>query len=144
MLLDRQLALVIDGGRVVRTITISSGAAGTPTPPGSYSVFRKEQRSWSVPFSVWLPWASYFVGGIAFHEYADVPPFAASHGCVRTPRYDAKWLYDQTPIGTKVDRRGELDVRRLAHRHRRRRCWRSPQRPPRTPRARCRRSCPTR
>ncbi len=102
VLLDRQLALVVDGGRVVRTITVSSGAAGTPTPPGSYSVFRKEERSWSVPFSVWLPWASYFVGGIAFHEYPDVPPYAASHGCVRVPRYDAKWLYDQTPSGTKV------------------------------------------
>ena len=72
------------------------------TPPGSYSVFRKEARSWSVPFKVWLPWASYFVGGIAFHEYPDVPVTPASHGCVRTPRYDAQWLYNFTPIGTPV------------------------------------------
>ena len=42
-----------------------------------------------------------------------MPPFAASHGCVRAPRYDARWLYDQTPNGTKVDRPRELDVRRL-------------------------------
>jgi lipoprotein-anchoring transpeptidase ErfK/SrfK len=102
VLLDRQLALVVDGGRVVRVITVSTGAAGTPTPAGAYAVGRKEQRSWSVPFSVWLPWASYFVGGIAFHEYPDVPPYPASHGCVRVPRYDARWLYDQTPIGTRV------------------------------------------
>ena len=72
------------------------------TPAGSYSVFRKEVRSWSVPFKVWLPWASYFVGGIAFHEYPDVPVAPASHGCVRTPRYDARWLYEFTPIGTPV------------------------------------------
>jgi lipoprotein-anchoring transpeptidase ErfK/SrfK len=65
-------------------------------------VFRKEVRSWSVPFKVWLPWASYVVGGIAFHEYPDVPVVPASHGCIRTPRYDAKWLYDFTPIGTPV------------------------------------------
>ena len=63
---------------------------------------RKEQRSWSVPYKVWLPWASYFVGGVAFHEYPDVPPTAASHGCVRVPRWDAQWLYQQTPIGTPV------------------------------------------
>ena len=102
VLLDRQLALAVDGGVVVRTIHVSSGAAATATPPGSFSVFRKEERSWSVPFRVWLPWASYFVGGIAFHEYPDVPVQPASHGCVRTPRYDAKWLYEFTPNGTPV------------------------------------------
>ena len=55
-----------------------------------------------MPYKVWLPWASYFVGGVAFHEYADVPAVAASHGCVRVPAYDAKWLYDQIPVGTPV------------------------------------------
>jgi len=102
VLLDRQLVLAIDNGVVVRTIHMSSGAPGTATPPGSFTVFRKEQRSWSVPFRVWLPWATYFVGGIAFHEYPDVPVQPASHGCVRTSRYDARWLYEFTPIGTPV------------------------------------------
>jgi hypothetical protein len=102
LLLDRQVVLLVDGGRVVRTISVSTGAAGYETPPGSFSIFRKEEMSWSVPFQVWLPWASYFVGGIAFHEYPDVPPYPASHGCVRVPRYDAKLVYDFTPIGTPV------------------------------------------
>ena len=102
VLLDRQLALAIENNTVVRAIHVSTGAPGFGTPAGSYSVFRKEVRSWSVPFKVWLPWASYFVGGIAFHEYPDVPVAPASHGCVRTPRYDARWLYDFTPIGTPV------------------------------------------
>ena len=39
--------------------------------------------SWSVPFSTWMPWASYFVGGIAFHAYGSVPSYPASHGCIR-------------------------------------------------------------
>ena len=69
---------------------------------GRYSVFRKEANSWSVPYKVWLPWASYFVGGVAFHESPDMPPVAASHGCVRLPRYDAKWVYDHAPNGTAV------------------------------------------
>ena len=102
VLLDRQLTLVIDGGRVTRVLDVSSGKPGFETPPGSFSVFRKEVNSWSVPYKVWLPWASYFVGGVAFHEYPDVPPYPASHGCGRVPVWDAKWLYDVTPIGTPV------------------------------------------
>jgi hypothetical protein len=102
VLLDRQLALAIENSAVVRAIHVSTGAPGFGTPAGSYSVFRKEVRSWSIPFKVWLPWASYFVGGIAFHEYPDVPVAPASHGCVRTPRYGARWLYEFTPIGTPV------------------------------------------
>jgi hypothetical protein len=102
VLLDRQLALLIDGTTVVRAIHVSTGKPSTPTPAGSYSVYRKERRSWSVPFRVWLPWASYFVGGIAFHEYHDVPARPASHGCVRVPRYDSKNVFDFAPIGTRV------------------------------------------
>jgi lipoprotein-anchoring transpeptidase ErfK/SrfK len=102
VLLDRQLALLIEGGAVARAVHGSTGAGGTPTPAGSYSIFRKERRSWSYPFQVWLPWASYFVGGIAFHEYPDVPVTPASHGCVRVPRYDAQFLYGFAPIGTPV------------------------------------------
>ena len=102
VLLDRQLTLLIDGNRVVATIPASTGKGVNATPPGSFRVFRKEVMSWSYPFQVWLPWASYFYGGIAFHEYADVPTQAASHGCVRTPRYWSQQLYHFTPIGTPV------------------------------------------
>jgi peptidoglycan hydrolase-like protein with peptidoglycan-binding domain len=102
VLLDRQLALVVEGSQVSRILDVSTGKPGFETPTGSYPVTRKEQRSWSVPYKVWLPWATYFVGGVAFHEYPDVPPTAASHGCVRVPRWDAQWLYQQTPIGSAV------------------------------------------
>lgn len=102
VLLDRQLALVIRRGRVVRTIHVSTGAANYETPPGRYAVFRKRRRSWSVPYRVWLPWASYFVRGIAFHQARNVPVTPASHGCVRVTRHDARWLYRMTPVGTKV------------------------------------------
>jgi hypothetical protein len=102
VLLDRQLTLAIDDNVVVRVLHVSSGKPGFATPTGAYRVFRKEARSWSIPYKVWLPWATYFVGGVAFHEYPDVPIVAASHGCVRTPRFDASWLYDFTPIGTPV------------------------------------------
>lgn len=100
--LQRQLALLIEDNRVVRTVHISSGAYGL-TPRGSFRVYRKERYSWSVPFKVWLPWASYFTGGIAFHEFGSVPAQAASHGCVRVNRYDAEMLFGFAEMGTPVD-----------------------------------------
>jgi peptidoglycan hydrolase-like protein with peptidoglycan-binding domain len=102
ILLDRQVTLVIQDDRVVRVLHVSSGAAATPTPAGAYAVTRKEVRSWSVPFQVWLPYASYFVGGIAFHEYPEVPAYPASHGCVRVPSFDARWLFEFLSVGTPV------------------------------------------
>ena len=102
ILLDRQLALLVDGGKVVRAVHISSGAGGR-TPVGSFRVYRKERYSWSVPFEVWMPWASYFSGGFAMHEYPVVPAYPASHGCVRVNRYDAQVVYGFASYGTPVD-----------------------------------------
>jgi lipoprotein-anchoring transpeptidase ErfK/SrfK len=102
VLLDRQVALLIENDRVERVVHISSGAPGTSTPAGSFRVYRKERYSWSVPFKVWMPWASYFTGGIAFHEYGYVPAYAASHGCVRVNRFDARFLFSFAVSGTPV------------------------------------------
>ena len=98
----RQLALLIEDNKVVRTVHISSGAGGK-TPLGSFRVYRKERYSWSVPFKVWLPWASYFTGGVAFHEFGSVPTYAASHGCIRVNHYDAAMLFGFAETGTPVD-----------------------------------------
>ena len=100
--LRRQLALLIEANRVVRTVHVSSGAGGK-TPLGSFRVYRKERYSWSVPFKVWLPWASYFTGGVAFHEFGSVPTYAASHGCIRVNHYDAATLFGFAETGTPVD-----------------------------------------
>ncbi len=99
---DRGVALLIQNGRVKRAVHVSTGAGATPTPAGTFSVFRKEKMSWSVPFSQWLPWASYFFQGIAFHEYPDVPTYPASHGCVRVPEPEARFLYRFADMGMKV------------------------------------------
>ncbi len=94
--------LEVVGGTVVRAIHVSTGGPGTQTPAGRFSVFRKELRSWSVPFSTWLPYASYFNNGIAFHEYPDVPAFPASHGCVRVPAPEARGVYEFATTGIAV------------------------------------------
>jgi lipoprotein-anchoring transpeptidase ErfK/SrfK len=102
VLLDRQVALVIRAGRVLRTVHVSTGKRGYATPTGRFQVTRKSRRSWSVPYRVWMPWATYFVRGIAFHQARSVPVTPASHGCVRVTAGDARWLYALTPVGTKV------------------------------------------
>jgi lipoprotein-anchoring transpeptidase ErfK/SrfK len=96
------VTLLIAGDRVVRAIHSSSGRAGYTTPAGRYRVFRKELNSWSYPYSTWLPYASYFNAGIAFHAYADVPAQPASHGCIRISAPEAAFLYAFAAVGTPV------------------------------------------
>ena len=99
---EKGVALLVEAGKVKRAIHVSTGAPRTETPAGTYTVFRKELQSWSVPFRTWLPYASYFNQGIAFHEYPDVPTFPASHGCVRVPAPEAKGVYEFATVGTAV------------------------------------------
>ena len=99
--IDRQVVLLVRGGRTVRAIHFSSGAAGN-TPRGTYSIYRKELMSWSRPFSSWMPYASYFTGGFAFHEYPDVPGYPASHGCVRIASPNAPTVYEFATYGMPV------------------------------------------
>ena len=98
---NRGVLLAIEDGAVVRAIHTSTGAGGI-TPAGDFRVYRKERMSWSVPFEVWMPYAAYFRGGIATHEYPIVPAYPASHGCVRLPAGEAERVYDFVEIGTPV------------------------------------------
>ncbi len=44
-----------------------------------------------------------FVGNsFAIHGWVSVPPYPASHGCVRIPIWTADWLYNQSPVGETV------------------------------------------
>lgn len=98
---DLGVLLLVEDGEVVRAVHTSTGAGGA-TPSGSFWVYRKELYSWSVPFQVWMPFAAYFVGGIATHQYPHVPEYPASHGCVRLPEGDAARVYRFVEIGTPV------------------------------------------
>jgi hypothetical protein len=98
---DVGVLLMLNGNRVERVVHTSTGAGGA-TPSGGFRVYRKELYSWSVPFRVWMPYAAYFVGGIATHEYPDVPSYPASHGCVRLPAGEAHRVYEFVDVGTPV------------------------------------------
>jgi glycine betaine/choline ABC-type transport system substrate-binding protein/lipoprotein-anchoring transpeptidase ErfK/SrfK len=99
---QKGVVLLIDDGKVVRAIHTSTGKPGFGTPAGRYKIYRKSTRDWSYPFQVWLPFASYFTGGYAFHAYADVPATPASHGCARIPTPEAPVVYSFATLGTVV------------------------------------------
>ena len=46
--------------------------------------------------------SSYFIRGYAIHGYASVPPYNASHGCLRVPLANARAIYDWLRIGDVV------------------------------------------
>jgi len=43
-----------------------------------------------------------FVGDFAIHGYDPVPPYPASHGCVREPMWAAPWVYDRSFVGERL------------------------------------------
>lgn len=98
---DPGVVLLVEDGDVVRAVHASTGAGGA-TPVGDFRVYVKSLMSWSVPFEVWMPYASYFRGGIAMHQSPDVPSYPASHGCVRLPEGEAKRVYAFVDVGTPV------------------------------------------
>jgi hypothetical protein len=99
--LTQQVLLLVRDGRVQRAIHVSTGAGGR-TAVGHFHVYRREAMSWSVQFHVWMPLAQYFHGGIAMHQFATVPPYPASHGCVRVPGVEARAVWAFGAIGMRV------------------------------------------
>jgi hypothetical protein len=96
------LLLIGKLGHVKRAIHVSTAGPGHFTPVGIFHIYRKEIMSWSTLFNVWLPFADYFTGGFAFHEYPSVPGVPASHGCIRISDGDAQVVWKFATLGTRV------------------------------------------
>jgi len=93
------LAEIEPGGRVRTIYTTSSGKPSTPTVLGRFRVYEKTPGT----NSEGMVDANYFIRGYAIHGYAEVPTYAASHGCLRVPIPDASAIYSWVQIGTPVD-----------------------------------------
>jgi lipoprotein-anchoring transpeptidase ErfK/SrfK len=93
------LALIGSNGVVQRIYQISSGKPSTPTELGTYGVYWKE---WGTNSDGMVD-SNFFNGGDAIHGYAEVPPYAASHGCLRVWIPDAASIYAWVRVGTPVD-----------------------------------------
>lgn len=125
-----QKAYFYKGKHLVGESTVSTGKPGFSTPPGRYQVLskspdhvstifgdyvddygnvirsnidaRKDRRPSGTHFDgAEMPYAMFFRGGYAMHE-GYVPPYAASHGCIRLPRDMARPFFENAPVGTPV------------------------------------------
>ena len=94
-----QVLALIDHGRAVRLYPTSTGSPVTPTVQGSFHVYSKTP-GYNAKL---MYYASYFIRGYAIHGYSSVPPYNASHGCLRVPIPDAVAIYDWVRYGTPVD-----------------------------------------
>jgi L,D-transpeptidase catalytic domain len=98
--LTRQvLAEIGPGGRVRAVYTMSSGKPSTPTVIGRFRVYSKTPGV----NSEGMVDSNYFIRGYAIHGYAEVPTYAASHGCLRVPIPDAAAIFAWLGLGTPVD-----------------------------------------
>ncbi|WP_084965398.1 L,D-transpeptidase family protein [Thermoactinospora rubra] len=100
--LRRQLLILAEDGKVRTVFNTSTGNGATysvggvvkraVTPRGTYKVYRQVDGWDKGPLgSLYRP--RYFNGGIAVHGYGSVPPYPASHGCVRVSIAAMDWIW---------------------------------------------------
>jgi peptidoglycan hydrolase-like protein with peptidoglycan-binding domain len=101
--LAHQVLVVVDGTGGAVAIDATTGKASTPTPPGTFAVFR-QVNGWDPGPNGSLYRPKYFNRGIAVHGGPPVIADPASHGCVRVPDPAIDWIWssDLAPLGTTV------------------------------------------
>jgi len=128
--ISEQHAYFYKGKTLVGESTVSTGKPGFSTPPGNYAVLSKDKDHVSTVFGDYvddsgnvvksnidsrkdsrppgshydgarMPYAMFFRGGYAMHQ-GYVPPYAASHGCIRLPAGMAEPFFENAPVGTPV------------------------------------------
>jgi len=95
------LYIVRDGQITMISPVATAGIAGYYTPEGKFAIYDKRAGWDTSPLGVlWNP--MYFVGGYAIHGGDPVPPYPASHGCVRVPDFVISRLFVSEPYGEVV------------------------------------------
>jgi lipoprotein-anchoring transpeptidase ErfK/SrfK len=99
---QRQILMVVRDARVTLISPVSTaGIAGYYTPVGRFAIGRKVPGYDPSPLGV-LYKPMYFYGGYAIHGNPSVPPYPASHGCIRVPNFVANRLFESEPYGEAV------------------------------------------
>jgi lipoprotein-anchoring transpeptidase ErfK/SrfK len=96
--IGKQVFALIDGGKVQRIYHTSTGAPATPTIRGKFRVYRKDPGT----NALGMVDSVYFIRGYAIHGYKSVPPYNASHGCLRVPIANAREIYNWLELGNVV------------------------------------------
>ena len=96
--ISKQIMVLADNGKAQHIFHVSTGAPSTPTIRGRFKFYRREPgfNSLGMYYSV------YFQGGYAIHGYHSVPPYNASHGCVRNPIPNSRFIYNWVSLGMPI------------------------------------------
>jgi lipoprotein-anchoring transpeptidase ErfK/SrfK len=117
--LARQSLTAYQDGQPVMSTLVTTGRPALPTPPGNYTVLRKN-HPWkmtsdfppSSPYyypPTWVQWTLWFRNdGYAIHDapwrgsYGPGTESAGSHGCVNVPMPIMETLFNWADVGTRV------------------------------------------
>jgi len=101
-------------GTLAARVPVSTGAAGSRTPRGSFTVQRKQASTRaSSDLRVGMDWFVAFKGGYALHGIpwrsnrsnrlaTPLGQRPVSHGCVRMDDEVARWVFHELPMGARV------------------------------------------
>jgi len=95
---SRQVLVLARGAQPEKIVPASSGKPSTPTVFGKFNFYSKTPGF----NSHGMYYSNYFIGGYAIHGYAEVPDYAASHGCIRIPIPSAKAVYAWIDLGDPI------------------------------------------
>lgn len=96
--IDKQVLVLVKNGKPFAIYPVSTGKPSTPTITGHYYFYRQEPGY----NSEGMYYSFYWHNGYAVHGYAEVPNYAASHGCVRTFIADQPRIYEQLHFGESI------------------------------------------
>jgi len=96
--LGKQVLVLTKGSKPYAIYPVSTGKPSTPTITGHYTFYRQEPGY----NSEGMYYSFYWHNGYAVHGYAEVPNYAASHGCVRTFIADQPRIYEQLHYGESI------------------------------------------
>lgn len=95
-----------EGPFLVIETNVSTGRRGFATPTGKFSAKTRERMRFSRKYNNSpMPWSVQVNGDIFIHGYKSVPPYPASHGCVRMPMGGsnaARRFWEWVEVGTPV------------------------------------------
>jgi hypothetical protein len=96
--ISKQVMVLANHGKPQYTFHVATGAPATPTIRGHYHFYSRQPgfNSEGMYYSV------YWHGGYAIHGYHSVPPYPASHGCVRNEIPESIFIYDWVKIGMSI------------------------------------------
>jgi hypothetical protein len=96
--LGKQVLVMIRKGKPFAVYPVSTGKPSTPTITGHYTFYRREPGY----NAEGMYYSFYWHNGYAVHGYAEVPDYAASHGCIRTFIADQPRIYYQLHYGESI------------------------------------------